>query len=29
MNIIGHLINGEICTDAARTQDVFLSLIHI
>ncbi|MFT4939996.1 MAG: malonate-semialdehyde dehydrogenase (acetylating)/methylmalonate-semialdehyde dehydrogenase [Paraglaciecola sp.] len=23
MNTIGHLINGEICTDAARTQDVF------
>ncbi|AEF53697.1 CoA-acylating methylmalonate-semialdehyde dehydrogenase [Marinomonas posidonica] len=23
MNIIGHLINGEVCTDAARTQDVF------
>jgi malonate-semialdehyde dehydrogenase (acetylating)/methylmalonate-semialdehyde dehydrogenase len=23
MNTIGHLINGEICIDAARTQDVF------
>jgi len=23
MNIIGHLINGETCTEAARTQDVF------
>jgi len=23
MNTIGHLINGEICTDAARTQAVF------
>jgi malonate-semialdehyde dehydrogenase (acetylating)/methylmalonate-semialdehyde dehydrogenase len=23
MNTIGHLINGKICTDAARTQDVF------
>lgn len=23
MNTIGHLINGEICTDTARTQDVF------
>jgi len=23
MNLIGHLINGEIVTDAARTQDVF------
>ena len=23
MNIIGHLINGEITTDAERTQDVF------
>ena len=23
MNTIGHLINGEICTDAARNQDVF------
>jgi malonate-semialdehyde dehydrogenase (acetylating)/methylmalonate-semialdehyde dehydrogenase len=23
MNTIGHLINGEICTDAARIQDVF------
>ena len=23
MNIIGHLINGETCSDAARTQDVF------
>ncbi|WP_019028236.1 CoA-acylating methylmalonate-semialdehyde dehydrogenase [Colwellia piezophila] len=23
MNIIGHLINGEICTETARTQDIF------
>ena len=30
MNTVGHLINGQIVSDAARLQDVYnLSLIHI